>query len=75
MTQVTQKETNPEEVYEYFNVKCEDCDAVSDQILYQNHLNGDETVKYIMVSVGYRASNEGGLRCKKCHSEYKLRSK
>lgn len=75
MTQAIQKETRPEETYEYFVVQCGICEKVSDQILYQKHMEGDETIKYIEENTGMTTNHQyGGLWCKACRSEHELRS-
>ena len=72
----TQKASEPYVDYEFFTVKCGDCDEESSAILYKNFgsCDGEGLVAYIKESVSYEVNRDkGGLRCKMCDRKNRVK--
>lgn len=55
------------ENYDFFVVRCENCDMESPVVIYQDNLTGDEQLKHIKETTDYVMDlDNGGLLCQKC---------
>lgn len=71
----TQRVTEQQTDYDFFTVKCSDCDEESGAILHKNFgdIEGNELIAYIKESSGYEVNHEaGGLRCKICDRKNRM---
>ena len=69
MEAVTQKESDPYVDYDFFVVKCSECEKESDVILYKDS-DADEIIRYIQENTGYVENKEnGGLICDECDNK------